>query len=63
MKVMLMRKKEVEYACRRCGYRWAPRVYIESKPSVCPKCKSVYWDKKRKLHYDWHAKHRKLVKV
>ena len=55
--------KTRELVCKRCGYRWAPRVYIESKPSVCPKCKSVYWDKKRKLHYDWHAKHRKLIKV
>ena len=61
--MMLMPKKEVEYVCKRCRYRWAPRVYIENKLSVCPKCKSVYWNKERKLHYNWHAKHKKLVKV
>lgn len=29
--------------CYRCNHKWIPRE--EEKPSVCPKCKSPYWDK------------------
>lgn len=30
--------------CRcRCGHEWLPRT--SSKPRVCPRCKSPYWDK------------------
>ena len=30
--------------CRRCAYRWLPRV---SKPQRCPNCRSKYWATKR----------------
>ena len=33
--------------CYRCGHEWRP-ISIEEKPTVCPKCKSPYWDKPRK---------------
>ena len=32
--------------CERCGHSWLPRS--EEKPTICPKCKSPYWDKERK---------------
>ena len=35
------------YRCERCGHEWIPRD-VEQEPSVCPKCKSPYWDKPRK---------------
>lgn len=33
------------YKCERCGHVWAPRT--ERRPTICPKCKSPYWDKPR----------------
>ena len=33
------------YVCERCGHQWVPRE--EERPTVCPKCKSPYWDKPR----------------
>jgi len=39
-------KFEVEgYECARCGHRWVPRS--EAHPTICPKCKSPYWDRPR----------------
>lgn len=32
--------------CKRCGYKWKPR--IETEPKQCPHCKSPYWNKERK---------------
>ena len=41
-------KLEVDaYKCERCGYEWQP---IKDSPIVCPKCKSPYWDKPRKIN-------------
>lgn len=42
--------------CERCGYEWVPRGPRlanrkrggDGKPSLCPKCKSPYWQTKRK---------------
>ncbi|MCV0401962.1 MAG: hypothetical protein K5777_08330 [Nitrosopumilus sp.] len=34
------------YRCERCNHTWVPRD--ESSPTVCPKCKSPYWNKPRK---------------
>jgi predicted Zn-ribbon and HTH transcriptional regulator len=34
------------YQCERCGHKWAPSE--ETRPRVCPKCKSAYWDIARK---------------
>ena len=31
------------YKCERCEHIWLPRD--QNKPTVCPKCKSPYWDK------------------
>jgi DNA-directed RNA polymerase subunit RPC12/RpoP len=33
------------YVCERCDHEWYPRK--EGKPTVCPSCKSPYWDKPR----------------
>jgi predicted Zn-ribbon and HTH transcriptional regulator len=30
--------------CQRCGHEWTPRV---EKQTICPKCKSPYWNKPR----------------
>jgi len=34
------------YVCERCNHKWVPRD--KHKPFVCPKCKSPYWDRKRR---------------
>jgi hypothetical protein len=46
--------------CLRCGHNWTPRgdkgledstravKYIETEVTICPGCKSPYWDKPRK---------------
>ena len=40
-------KIEVEgFQCERCGHKWIPRG--KEEPSVCPNCKSPYWNKPRK---------------
>jgi len=31
--------------CKRCGHEWGSK---QEKPTICPKCKSPYWDKARK---------------
>ena len=35
------------FVCERCGHEWPPRDATK-KPTVCPKCRSPYWDKPRK---------------
>lgn len=35
------------FRCERCEHEWIPRNK-EDEPSVCPKCKSPYWNKPRK---------------
>lgn len=35
------------YRCERCDHEWVPRDK-EQEPTVCPKCKSPYWNKPRK---------------
>lgn len=35
------------FVCERCGHKWVPRE--NEIPRVCPKCKSPYWNKPRKL--------------
>ena len=41
------------FLCERCKYRWVPRQSTKKEPKICPKCKSAYWNKPRKL--DWPA--------
>jgi DNA-directed RNA polymerase subunit RPC12/RpoP len=36
------------YRCERCSHEWIPRD-SEQEPSVCPKCKSPYWNRPRKI--------------
>jgi len=33
--------------CERCSHEWIPKD-SEREPTVCPKCKSPYWNKPRK---------------
>lgn len=35
------------YQCERCGHIWVPRKRTEY-PTICPKCKSPYWDRPSK---------------
>jgi hypothetical protein len=35
------------FRCERCSHEWIPRD-AEQEPSVCPKCKSPYWNRPRK---------------
>jgi predicted Zn-ribbon and HTH transcriptional regulator len=32
--------------CSRCGHSWYPRRPVQ--PTICPKCKSPYWNKARR---------------
>lgn len=31
--------------CERCGWVWVPR---QTEPTVCPHCKSPYWNKPKR---------------
>lgn len=35
------------YQCERCEHKWVPRNEGDF-PTVCPKCKSPYWNKPKK---------------
>jgi DNA-directed RNA polymerase subunit RPC12/RpoP len=35
------------YRCERCNHEWIPKN-VENEPSVCPKCKSPYWNRPKK---------------
>jgi DNA-directed RNA polymerase subunit RPC12/RpoP len=42
-------KIEVDgYKCLRCGHKWVPRVILDREPTICPNCKSPYWNKPRR---------------
>lgn len=34
--------------CEQCGHVWLPRRSNE-RPGLCPKCKSLRWDKPKKV--------------
>ena len=38
------------YQCERCGHIWVAREGRErgDLPTICPKCKSPYWNRPRK---------------
>ena len=36
----------IELECKKCGKKWIPR---KKDVRQCPKCKTAYWDKKRKV--------------
>lgn len=33
------------YRCARCNWEWLPRT--SRRPTICPHCKSPYWDRER----------------
>ena len=35
------------FKCLRCHHEWPSK---QAKPRVCPKCKSAYWDKRKKVY-------------
>jgi DNA-directed RNA polymerase subunit RPC12/RpoP len=37
------------YKCERCEHTWIPRASTDETPTICPKCKSPYWNKARKI--------------
>ncbi|QLH07418.1 hypothetical protein [Nitrosopumilus ureiphilus] len=37
------------YRCDRCSHEWYPRLQTEELPAICPKCKSAYWNKPRRI--------------
>jgi len=34
--------------CLRCTWSWYPRIHTE-RPRICAKCKSPYWDRKKRV--------------
>lgn len=45
-----MGKTTIEaFQCDRCGHAWIPRLKIDEDPTICPKCKSAYWNKPRRI--------------
>ena len=48
------------YECERCKHQCVPRD--ESNPTVCPKCKSPYWNKPRKMELEQAREVMKLKK-
>lgn len=39
------------FVCERCSHEWMPKkpwIEGEELPTVCPKCKSPYWNRPRK---------------
>jgi DNA-directed RNA polymerase subunit RPC12/RpoP len=54
------------YRCERCSHEWIPRDSAQ-EPSVCPKCKSPYWNRPRKAtsmltYEDFSGKIQKTLK-
>jgi len=43
----IIEKTITAYVCERCGHEWIPRKENAPLPTVCPKCKSPYWNKPR----------------
>ena len=51
------------YRCERCNHEWIPRS--ESQPTICPKCKSPYWNRSPKsmmTYEDFRAKIQKALR-
>jgi hypothetical protein len=49
--------KVISYSCERCNHVWVPRLSFEelregkitTMPVICPKCKSPYWNRPKKI--------------
>jgi predicted Zn-ribbon and HTH transcriptional regulator len=50
------------YRCERCGHEWVPRTKIDEEPTICPKCKSPYWNKARRVDSTEQARHAMKLK-
>ena len=37
------------FRCERCDHEWIPRGGLEDEPRVCPKCRSPWWNKPKKV--------------
>jgi predicted Zn-ribbon and HTH transcriptional regulator len=37
------------WKCERCAHIWVSRQDATEEPRVCPKCKSPYWNRPRKI--------------
>lgn len=37
------------FECDRCRHKWIPRLKIDGEPTICPRCKSPYWNKPRRI--------------
>jgi Zn finger protein HypA/HybF involved in hydrogenase expression len=46
--VPIVEIKNKGFRCERCKHEWVPRD-IRIEPRVCPKCKSPYWNVKRRI--------------
>jgi len=46
MDAKLGRKMVEACHCEQCGHIWLPRS--EERPGLCPKCKSLRWDKPKR---------------
>ena len=44
----VFKKTVTAYRCERCKHEWIPRKMIKELPTVCPKCKSPYWNRPKK---------------
>jgi len=44
----LIEIKKKGFRCLRCGNEWEPRKK-KHKPQTCPKCRTRYWDKPKKI--------------
>jgi DNA-directed RNA polymerase subunit M/transcription elongation factor TFIIS len=53
------------YKCERCEHTWLPRATTEETPTICPKCKSPYWNKARKIETkkEFNTKDKKRHKI
>lgn len=41
--------EKIAYRCDRCNHEWYPRLQTKELPAICPKCKSAYWNKPRRI--------------
>ena len=46
---MIIELKIKGYKCDRCNHKWLPRLKIKILPVICPKCKTAYWNKPRRI--------------
>jgi Zn finger protein HypA/HybF involved in hydrogenase expression len=37
------------WKCERCAHEWIPKK--KDVPRFCPKCRSIYWDRARKVKH------------